>query len=179
MPVFDLSIIVFTLLTGFFDFTVRKIPNWLILFGLTNAIAFNAIQGLPQLSESVLGFTIGIAVLFVPFALGWVGAGDVKCFGVAGAFLGLPWLPRIAFYTALAAGTVALGHVMLNGFRAYSFKAILTDFQLAITSFGHILPDPITTKIDKRSQGVPLGAAIGAGTIIAYYLDPRGRWAGF
>jgi prepilin peptidase CpaA len=179
MPFFDLSIVIFAILTAFFDLTVRRIPNWLLLVGLMDAVLLNSIQGPGPLSKSLLGLVFGIGVLIVPFAFGWVGAGDVKYFGVIGAFLGFGWLPRVAFYTALAAGTFALGHVMLNGFHAHGLKGLGTDFRLAITSFGHILPDPVRTKIDKGSQGVPWAIAISAGTIIAYYLDPRGRWAGF
>lgn len=163
----------------FFDLTVRRIPNWLVLVGLTNAVLLNAIQGLAPFSESVLGFVLGMGVLFVPFALGWLGAGDVKYFAVVGAFLGVAWLPRLAFYTALAAGTFALGHAMVNGFQTHGLKGLCADFRLAITSFGHILPDPVKTRTDKGGHSLPWGVAIGAGTIIAYYLDPRGRWAGF
>jgi prepilin peptidase CpaA len=179
IPVFDFFLIAFTSASVFFDLTDRRIPNWLILFGLAAAVVLNAIQGFSPLSQSFFGFLIGIGVLIVPFALGWLGAGDVKYFGVVGAFLGVAWLPRIAFYMALAAGALALAHVIVNGFQTRGFKELRVDFRLAITSFGHILPGPIATKIDKGGHGVPWGVAIGAGTIIAYYFDPRGRWAGF
>jgi prepilin peptidase CpaA len=179
MPLFDLSIITLVAVAGLFDLKSRRIPNWLVLIGLMDAIVLNAARGVGPLSESILGFLIGIAVLIVPFALGWLGAGDVKLFGVVGAFVGFALLSRVAFYSALAAGAIALVYVTVNGFHTLTFKAVLSDFRLAITSFGHILPGPIATKMDKSSHGVPWGVAIGAGTIIAYYLDPRGRWAGF
>jgi prepilin peptidase CpaA len=175
----DSSIIAVAVLSVFFDLRIRRIPNWLILIGLTDAIALNALRGLGPLSESVFGFVIGVAILIIPFALGWIGAGDVKYFGVVGAFLGVAWLPRVAFYTALAAGTLALAYIIVNGFHSRGLRGSLTDFRLAITSFGHILPDPVRTKIDKGGQGVPWAIAISAGTIIAYYVDPRGVWAGF
>lgn len=179
ISVFDLSIIAFASLTVFFDLTVRKIPNWLILVGLTLAILLNAMQGLGPFSQSIFGFLAGIAVLIVPFALGWLGAGDVKYFGVVGAFLGIAWLPRVAFYMILAAGAMALGYLLVHRIRVNAFKGMWTDFRLAIISFGHILPPSIRTRVDKGSHTVPWAVAISAGTIIAYYLDPRGRWAGF
>ncbi|MGH8545502.1 MAG: prepilin peptidase, partial [Gammaproteobacteria bacterium] len=89
ISIFDLSIIIVTGLAVFFDLTVRRIPNWLILFGLTSALLLNAMHGLGPFTHSVLGFFAGIAVLIFPFALGWLGAGDVKYFAVVGAFLGV------------------------------------------------------------------------------------------
>jgi prepilin peptidase CpaA len=177
--VFDLSIVAVTGLAGFFDLTARRIPNWLVLSGLVVALSLNGTTGLAPFSSSVLGFVTGVAILFVPFALGWMGAGDVKYFGVVGAFLGVTELPRVAFYSIIAAGSIALGHVLLRGFHLDGFKGMWTDVRLAIATFGHILPDPIKAKVDKGSQSVPWGVAIGAGTIIAYFLDPQGRWAGF
>ena len=78
-----------TVLSVFFDLTVRKIPNWIIAFGLAGGLLLNAAQGFSQFSHSLLGFIVGIAVFIVPFALGWMGAGDVKYFGVVGALLGV------------------------------------------------------------------------------------------
>jgi prepilin peptidase CpaA len=179
ISILDLSIIALASLAVFFDLTVRRIPNWLILAGLALAILINASQGLGPFTQSVLGFVLGIAVLIVPFALGWLGAGDVKYFAVVGAFLGIAWLPRVAFYMTLAAGAMALGHVAVNSIRIHLLKGIWTDFRLAIISFGHILPPSIRTRADKGSHTVPWAVAISAGTIIAYYLDPRGQWAGF
>jgi hypothetical protein len=33
--------------------------------------------------------------------------------------------------------------------------------------------------LDTDTYSVPWGVAIAAGTIMAYYLDPSGTWAGF
>jgi hypothetical protein len=38
---------------------------------------------------------------------------------------------------------------------------------------------PKRTLLQAGAYSVPWGVAIGAGTIIAYYVDPLGRWAGF
>ncbi len=68
-----------------------------------------------------LGIVVGIAVLILPFALGWIGAGDVKFFGVVGALLGVSWLPRVFFYSALVAGVIAIGYLV---FRASSVSLV-------------------------------------------------------
>jgi Flp pilus assembly protein protease CpaA len=161
---------------------MRRIPNWIIAFGLVVGLLLNASQGFSQLSHSVTGFISGIAIFIVPFALGWMGAGDVKYFGVVGALLGVGWLPRVLFYSILAAGFLAVGYVVIGwsncGFRGF-VKNAWTDCKLVICSFGRVLPDSIGKKTAKGADSVPWGVAIGAGTIVAYYFDPTGRWAGF
>ena len=170
-----------TVLSVFFDLTVRKIPNWIIAFGLAGGLLLNAFQGFAQLSHSLLGFIVGIAVFIVPFALGWMGAGDVKYFGVVGALLGVEWLPRVLFYSILTAGVLAIGYVALGRLGAGSgfFKNMWNDCTLALLSFGRVLPDSMSKRTAKGADSVPWGVAIGAGTLVAYYVDPAGRWAGF
>ena len=175
----DLSIITFLFLAVFFDLSVRKIPNWLILGGLLAAGLVNASHGTHALFSSLLGFIASIGVLLVPFALRWLGAGDVKAFGVVGALLGPASLPLVAFYTALAAGLIGIGYMVVNQLHLQGFKGMWTDFRLAIASFGHILPEHFRTNQAKQRHYMPWAVSLGTGTIIAYYLDPQGRWAGF
>jgi prepilin peptidase CpaA len=175
----DFSILLVTVLSVFFDLTVRRIPNWIIAFGLAGGLLLNGSQGFAQFSHSLLGFIGGIAVFIVPFALGWMGAGDVKYFGVVGALLGVEWLPRVLFYSILAAGVFAVGYVTIGRFNSGFFKDAWIDCKLAILSLGRVLPDSIGKRTAKGADSVPWGVAIGAGTLVAYYFDPTGRWAGF
>jgi prepilin peptidase CpaA len=175
----DFSILLVTALSVFFDLTVRRIPNWIIAFGLLGGLLLNAFQGFAQFSHSLLGFIGGIAAFIIPFALGWMGAGDVKYFGVVGAILGVEWLPRVLFYSIVAAGVLAVGCVAIGRFNSGSLKDAWTDCKLAILSLGRVLPDSIGKRTVKGADSVPWGVAIGAGTLVAYYFDPTGRWAGF
>jgi prepilin peptidase CpaA len=174
----DTIIVVVSGLSAFFDFRIRRIPNWLIASGLLCGVTLNAVQGYSHLVGSVLGFTIGIAVLILPFAFGWIGAGDVKFFGVIGALLGISWLPRVFFYSALIAGVIAVGYLAI-GLASFSrLKAFWLDIKAAFLSLGRVMPDPVYIR-SRESGSVPWGVAFAAGTIIAYYIDPTGRWAGF
>ena len=177
----DFSILLVTVLSVFFDLTVRRIPNWIIAFGLAGGLLLNASQGFAQFSHSLLGFIGGIALFIVPFALGWMGAGDVKYFGVVGALLGVEWLPRVLFYSIVIAGVLAVAYVAGGRFDSRSgfLKNTWTDCKLAFLSFGRMLPDSISKRTAKGADSVPWGVAIGAGTLVAYYFDPTGRWAGF
>ena len=127
----------------------------------------------------MIGFLAGIAVLMVPFALGWIGAGDVKFFGVVGALLGVSSLPRVFFYSALVAGVIAVGY-LVAGLATFSrFKAFWLDIKTAVLSLGHVLHDPVYVRSRDSGGSVPWGVAFAAGTVIAYYVDPSGHWAGF
>jgi len=146
---------------------------------LAGGFLLNAAQGFSQFSHSLLGFISGIAVFIVPFALGWMGAGDVKYFGVVGALLGVGWLPRVLFYSIVAAGVLAVAYIAVGRFNSGWFKSSWIDCKLVLLSFGRVLPDSISKRTAKGADSVPWGVAIGAGTLVAYYVDPTGRWAGF
>ena len=134
-------------------------------------------QGANHLVQSLLGFLIGIMVLVFPFALGWIGAGDVKFFGVVGAILGVSWLPRVFFYSALVAGVIAILY-LASGLANFSrMRSFWLDIRTAFLSMGTVLPDPVYVRT--RGTSVPWGVAFAGGTIIAYYFDPNGQWAGF
>jgi prepilin peptidase CpaA len=165
-------------LSAFFDLRIRKIPNWLIIIGLFCGVMLNALQGTSHLVQSIAGFGVGIAVLILPFAFGWMGAGDVKYFGVVGALLGASWLPRVFFYSALVAGLIAISYLCLGLVRLSRFKQSWLDIKVAILSMGQVLPKPVK-QTREHSDSVPWGVAFAAGTIIAYYVDPNGQWAGF
>ena len=180
--ILDFWILTVTSLAVSFDIFVKKIPNWLILFGLAGGLALNGLHGLSQLCNSLLGFVLGIAIFFIPFAMGWVGAGDVKYLGVVGSLLGFQWIPRVLFYSTLAGGLLVVGFVLYNRI-SFGILTFVTnawrDCKLAIISLGRMLPHDIGTRASKGSHTIPWGVAIGAGTVLAYYLDPQGTWAGF
>ena len=171
--------LVVSCLSAFFDAVTRRIPNWLIVIGATTGFAINASQGRSYLLQSLLGFMVGIAVLVLPFAMGWIGAGDVKFFGVMGAQVGIVFLPRIFLYSAIVAGVIALVSVLSGKINFFSFKQIWLDVKIAFVSMGHIIPPPIRDRVATRDESVPWGVAFAVGSLIAYYLDPDGQWAGF
>ena len=168
-----------TSLTVFFDLRVRRIPNWLVLFGLGAGLILNLYRGTSQFSYSAIGFFGGIGILFVPFALGWIGAGDVKYCGVIGALLGVRWLPRVLFYSVMAAGTIAIGAVLIGRYQRGFLKSAWSEWKIAALSFGEILPEPVTMRVAEGAFSLPWGVALSVGTILAYFADPQGYGAGF
>jgi prepilin peptidase CpaA len=105
---FNIFLPLFTGLSIAFDTWQKRIPNWLILVGIVGGLLFNALKGMPELYGSLLGMVTGIGILIIPFALGWLGAGDVKLFGALGAIVSLKLIPRLFFYSAIAGAVLAL-----------------------------------------------------------------------
>jgi len=128
---------------------------------------------------SILGFFVGVGLLILPFAFGWIGAGDVKYLGVVGALLGVGMLPRVFLYSALVAGAIALVYLAAGIGRTSNFREHWSDIKTAILSMGQILPEPVSRQSRPQGGSVPWGVAFAAGTIFAYYIDYQGRWAGF
>ena len=166
-------------LSAFFDLWIRKIPNWLIVVGLLCGLLLNGFQGGSYLLASILGFLVGILALILPFALGWVGAGDVKYFGVVGALLGVSWLPRVFFYSALVAGSIAAGYMVTGFARTLWFKELWLDLKTMIVTGGRVFPNPVSARTSEHGVSIPWGVAFAAGTILAYYFDSTGKWASF
>ena len=179
MRIIDFTFVLVSCLSAFFDLVARRIPNWLIAIGATTGLAINAFQGGHYFLQSLLGFVVGIAVLVLPFAMGWIGAGDVKFFGVMGAQLGIVFLPRIFLYSAIVAGVIALGSLLSGKVRFFSFKHMWLDVKIAIVSMGKIVPQPVRERVATPDESVPWGVAFAAGSLIAYYFDADGQWAGF
>src|ERR1700741_2213685 len=87
------------------DLRTHRIPQVLTLGGALTGILFHLITGgWTAGGLSVVGWIVGIAIFFVPFALGGLGGGDVKLLGALGAWLG----PTATFWLALYAGVGGL-----------------------------------------------------------------------
>jgi len=182
LKLFDLAIIAVISLAAFFDMEWRRIPNWLILFGLSVALGLNGLRGMNEFYQSLIGIGVGIGILFIPFAFRWIGAGDVKFLGVMGGFVGPYLLPRVLWYSALVAGLIAILSLIIKHFNMNLLRHAAKDFNQALLSlllFGRVETESTNPTVGKSTQGVPWGVGIGLGTVVAYYLDPAGRWAGF
>lgn len=71
------------------DLASRRIPNPLIIVGLIlGPLLQVGLHGLDGLLSSLAGIGVAFAVLIIPFAMRWMGGGDVKLTMVVGAFLG-------------------------------------------------------------------------------------------
>lgn len=162
---------------SFFDIRERRIPNRIIICALGAAAVLGACQGFDSFLAAFAGFGIGVAALLCPFAFGWMGAGDVKLFAAIGALVGYAVLPRVFFYSCIAAGVIALCSLAIEYAKIFSSGGFWIDCKLALLTRGRLFRTSLPMSPGTRS--VPWGVAMGAGTIMAYYVDGAGKWAGF
>ena len=179
VPFFDVFLILFVGLAAGFDLREQRIPNWLTLLALIGGLVLNFRQGVPQLLSSLAGLGLGVGIFMIPFALGWLGAGDVKFLGSVGAILGVQCVPRVLFYTTLLGWMLALISIALRGVNLQVLKEAGRDIKLLLMSHGAVLPETVRERSLKGVRTVPYGVAIGLGTLVTFYVDPKGDWAGF
>ncbi|GJL55736.1 MAG: type 4 prepilin peptidase 1 [Nitrospirales bacterium] len=139
-----------------------KIPNVITLplagLGLAIHVGANGYQGL---LFSLQGFGLGFGLLIIFYALGGMGAGDVKLFGAVGAIIG-PNDVFVAFLiTACLGGLYAIGLMVFTwglSSTAERVKVILTTWLVA-----RIFTTP--PPMDHRQPKLRYGLVIGLGTL--------------
>jgi prepilin peptidase CpaA len=127
------------------DYRFRRIPNQYLLIASIYALAiyismfffFSPAQVLRGFLMSFLGFVIGGLVLYPPYRLKQVGAGDVKLMMVLGLFMGPKGIIFTLLIGAILGGIWALGlawrfggikHMWYN-LKFMAKSAYLTGFQ--------------------------------------------------
>jgi prepilin peptidase CpaA len=105
-----------SLLGGVHDLLSKKIPNWLTLPGMVLGIAAQAwFFGGAGALNGALGLLLGFALFFPMYALGYMGAGDVKLLMAVGAWLGWGSCLWVAAVAVSFGGVYALGEVLWKG----------------------------------------------------------------
>jgi len=91
------------------DLRTRRVPNPLTM-GLAAAGLILAASGLSSLSvwSALGGLALGLALMLPGHLIGATGAGDVKLFAAAGAFIGPAHMIAAFIYTAIAGGVIAI-----------------------------------------------------------------------
>lgn len=166
MDMLLLTVIVISLYT---DLRYKKIYNWIVIPATILALSYHTYTGGPwELWWSIKGLFLGMALLFIPFAMGGMGAGDVKLLGFIGACggPGFVWLTFLG--TASIGGLVALVILFKSGRLQSSLQAVwytvLSFFGLApkVNMFG--------TLEAQNTIVLPYGVAITAGTVVAFLV---------
>src|ERR1700730_11617385 len=97
------------------DVRTRRIPNILTFGASIAAFVFHAVWGNGVLSCAE-GWAVGVAAFIIPFALGGLGAGDIKLLAALGAWLGPYQAIWLALYTGVAGGVLAYFVAVFHGY---------------------------------------------------------------
>lgn len=172
-----LSAVIVTAIAIWCDCKERRIPNRFVVAGIIAGLALGLVTGgLRGLGESVLGLFAGGAILFVPFALGWMGAGDVKLLAAIGAILGPKGAAYSILYGAIVGGIISAVALARRRRLGVTLTAILVGF---LGFLSYVIPGlvgrtvrvvrPLEDAMPLPHSGVaiPYSAAIGIGLVIA------------
>lgn len=102
-----LACLLWVLCVAVFDFRKRRVPNWLVLAGALAALAVLALGAQPfgvGWKEALTGCATGFVFLLLFYAMGFMGAGDVKFAGALGLWVGLSGLVPVWIAASLLAG---------------------------------------------------------------------------
>ena len=146
------------------DVRVRRIPNIVVLALAVSGLAYSAVAA-PSPAAMLRGVAtlgLGFAIWIPLYALGKLGAGDVKLFAAGSAWLAPIAVLNAALFTALAGGVLAL--VWL--FRSQG--ALLAAVRLSQGPAALAQPLPV----DARAAKLPYGIAMAVGLSLAAWL-PR------
>ena len=105
-----------------YDIRFRRIPNWLVLSGLTVGLAWNGVsQGVSGLGHAGAGLGVGFLLYFPLYLLHARGAGDVKLLAAAGSLVGPGNCVWLFLLTAVLGGVLALLLVVVKGRTGQTF----------------------------------------------------------
>ena len=165
----DLCVFTITLFATVTDLRCRRIPNALTFTGALLGLIYSVVAygGAGALS-SLEGWALGLALWLPFYALGGMGAGDVKLLACVGAWMGPAGVVRVAIYASIAGGALAL----LVAFRHRYLRRAFENIWVLLVTWGALGVRPIDAVTLESSKGPRLAYAIPtlAGTLVAMYL---------
>lgn len=104
-----LSFVVIIVAAAFYDLRQRRIPNFLTVAVMVLALVAHCwAAGFDGLTTWFWGLLAGAGLLMIPFAMGGMGAGDVKLLACAGSMLGAVHVLYAFVASSLLGGVLAL-----------------------------------------------------------------------
>ena len=147
-----------------FDVRTRRIPNALTFGAAVAAVCLAFSQGgFPGVTGALAGWLLGAAFFFPFFAIGGMGAGDVKLLAALAAWLGPVDAVYLAFFSSLAGGAAAL---VISAMRGYGRQAVTNIWlMLAHWRVVGLRPVPGLTLRDTRAPRLAYAIPIAVGVL--------------
>jgi prepilin peptidase CpaA len=143
------------------DLRTRRIPNSLTLGTALAGLGFQwGYGGWEGLVNGLGGLAVGYSLLVLPYALGGVGAGDVKALAALGAWMNPVQTLYLFCYMALAGGVMALGILCWQGQMLDTVRHCREWLWNRIFTYSHGVPAGFLTE---KSTRLPYGLALALG----------------
>jgi prepilin peptidase CpaA len=118
-----------------FDCRSRRIPNWLSLSGwLIAPLLYLFLDGFSGLQASGYGLALTLLLTFPLFAIGWMGAGDVKLMAAAGAYVGIEMALPLLLGILISGGVLALAVLAWRHSLSSSLSRISASVGLSVAA---------------------------------------------
>lgn len=165
-------LIILLIVSVYFDLRFRKIPNCLILAGVVAGVLLNTLtNGLNGFLGSIYGLILGIVLLVLPFALGGIGAGDVKLLGVVGAVNGTALVFQTFLVMAVWGGLISFILLLRSGQLLKILKwftGLIKEFLMAAVLKGRYM---ITLKpMPSTGMSLPYAVPLFMGTVTLFLI---------
>ena len=151
-----------------YDVSTSRIPNKLTFTTAALAILFHVFAPAGAgLSHSILGLLVGLALFFPMFALGAMGAGDVKLMAAVGAWVGAMSIIYVALYGSIAGGILGV----IVAIRRQYLKQALRNVRALLTYWWveGVKPFPPLTLESTNTLRLPYALAIAAGLAVTLW----------
>ena len=150
------------------DLRERRIPNWLTLGAALGGLVYQVtVAGTAGLVSGLAGWTVGVAIFFLPFVLRGLGGGDIKLLGALGAWVGPYDIVWLSLYTGVAGGVFALLVSLAGGYLRQALSNIwLLLMHLRLQG---LRPLPELTIHHGSGPKLAYGTAIFAGVMVTVW----------
>jgi prepilin peptidase CpaA len=151
------------------DLRHRRIPNALTLAGALAGLIYSvATAGGSGAVTSLEGWGVGLLLWLPIYALGGMGAGDVKLLACVGAWLGPGAVLRVAIYASIAGGALAVAVALRHRYLRTAYQNVWV--LLATWRVSGITPIDTVTLENSKGPRLAYAVPILAGTAVAVYL---------
>jgi prepilin peptidase CpaA len=145
-----------------FDVRWRRIPNWLNLtIAVVGLGAQAAAAGGGGIKSGLAGGAIGLGLLFLPFAAGWMGGADAKLAFAIGCWLGPAGACWATLWGLVGGGALALGFLALG--RRQLRREVGQNLMAAL-----VLRELPSVPRRENHERVPLGVALAAAALLVW-----------
>jgi len=165
-------LVVLVVTAAILDVRRHRIPNWLSLAGAVAGLALHGfLDGLAGLGSAAGGLLLLFALTFPFFALGWLGAGDVKLVAAIGALTGLGYALHFLLFIVTAGLLVGMAALARRRRLGAALRRLGTTIGASLAfRRGMYAEPPVQDQVV-----VPYAIAIALGTLAAALVAPWWR----